>query len=94
MMKLILYLVVAIASVLAHNGLTDPSSGAPKLAVAPKFLSDLRLRNIIAQRSDLDCASLFRRDFTAVQDKRQAPDGACGPGVGSCVSTQCCSPAG
>lgn len=95
-MKLQLLLLGALASAtLAHSSHEGPSM--PKLLGARQFLSTLKARNAVPEAL-ADHAEERQEPHNTVQalESRQlgGTDGQCGPGVASCATGSCCSPAG
>lgn len=62
----------------AHDG---PQAGHPTLVGGRDFISSLKHRH----HPHADAPAL---------EERQNADGTCGPGVGKCGASQCCSPSG
>ncbi|KUJ20039.1 glycoside hydrolase/deacetylase [Mollisia scopiformis] len=97
-MHLKLLFVGAFASIgLAHSSREGPST--PKLFGARKFLSTLEARNALpealAEHEDHVEKRWPEDSFQALETRQiGGTDGQCGPGVGTCASGYCCSPAG
>lgn len=97
-MHLKLLFVGAFASIgLAHSSREGPST--PKLFGAREFLSTLKARNALpealAEHEDHVEKRWPEDSFQALETRQiGGTDGQCGPGVGTCASGYCCSPAG
>ncbi|KAE8450181.1 hypothetical protein EG329_006962 [Mollisiaceae sp. DMI_Dod_QoI] len=96
-MNLKLLVIGAFASAaLAHSHYEGPSM--PKLMGARKFLSTLKARTALPDAFAEKEARVEERQspHDSVLEPRQigGTDGQCGPGVGTCATGYCCSPAG
>jgi hypothetical protein len=57
-----------------------------------KFLSELKAKNALpAPLSIEQRAPVVEEHFEELEERQINPDGMCGPGIGVCASTQCCS---
>lgn len=97
-MKLSILLAGALASVtLAHSSHEGPSM--PKLLGARRLLSTLKARNALPEVLAEQMGGIEKRedshDLENLETRQVGgTSGTCGPGVASCSSGICCSPAG
>lgn len=83
----------------AHDDPRELHAGVPKLLGARRFLSELKARNALPDAFAVPTERIAERqpvpdEILETLEERQGPSGMCGPGLGTCPTTQCCSPAG
>jgi hypothetical protein len=94
-MKYTTLLVGALASIAsAHSDPRDVHAGIPKMLGGRKFLAELRAKNALPAPIPVEKRAptvVNPRAEENLEERQINPDGMCGPGIGYCASTQCCS---
>lgn len=99
-MKLGAVVVSALVSLTrAHDDPREIHAGVPKLLGARQFLSELKARNALPDAFAVPTEHIEERQLLSDEtvdtlEARQNSNGRCGPGLGTCATTECCSPAG
>lgn len=97
-MKYTTLVVGALASIAsAHSDPREGHAGIPKMLGGRKFLAELRAKNVLPApvRVEKKARAVENpRAAKPLDDRQINPDGMCGPGIGYCSATQCCSPEG
>jgi len=98
-MKYTTLVVGALASIAsAHSDPRDVHAGIPKMLGGRKFLAELRAKNALPEPIRVEERAEKRAPMVenprmeqSLEERQINPDGMCGPGIGYCASTQCCS---
>jgi hypothetical protein len=96
-MKLTAAVVGALASLAsAHNDPREVHAGIPKLVGARRFLSEMKASNAVPAALNLRAEHNEKRHLEADENltnlqPRANSNKRCGPNLGTCVSTECCS---
>jgi hypothetical protein len=96
-MKLTTVVLGALVSLGSAHDHREGHAGLPRLVGARKFLSELKARNSLpdafVERAELvEERQPIADEIPEVLEGRAT--GRCGPGLGTCSATQCCSSAG
>lgn len=82
----------------AHSDPRDVHAGIPKMLGGRKFLAELRAKNALPEPIRVEERAEKRAPMVenprmeqSLEERQINPDGMCGPGIGYCASTQCCS---
>lgn len=93
-MKYITLVVGALASIAsAHSDPRDVHAGIPKMLGGRKFLAELRAKNALPAPVQIEQRAPIVEELVEedLEERQINPNGQCGPGLGYCPSTQCCS---
>jgi hypothetical protein len=104
-MKYTTLVVGALASIAsAHSDPRDVHAGIPKMMGGRKFLAELRAKNALPEPIRVEQRAEKRAPIVEemveeglmenLEERQINPDGMCGPGIGVCAASQCCSPEG
>jgi hypothetical protein len=89
-MKYITLVVGALASLAsAHSDPRDVHAGIPKMLGGKKFLAELRAKSALPAPVQIEQREAAVEE--GLEERQINPNGQCGPGLGYCPSTQCCS---
>jgi len=100
-MKYTTLVVGALASIAsAHSDPRDVHAGIPKMLGGRKFLAELKAKKALPEPIRVEGRAEKEKRAPVVENPRMEqsleerqinPNGMCGPGIGYCASTQCCS---
>jgi hypothetical protein len=92
-MKYATLVVGALASIAsAHSDPRDVHAGIPKMLGGRKFLAELKAKDALPAPIQIEQSPPAMEAH--VEERQINPDGMCGPGIGYCAETECCSPEG
>lgn len=82
-----------ISATAAHSDSRDGNAALPKFMGARKLLSEMKARNALPHSLEAPIQA-EKRQPTGAENLEKRQEDRCGPGVGNCAATDCCSPAG